>query len=197
MMAKPSLAMAHWDGLFEMAKSSDMLADFGANVANSLIYWYDESEVGVRMARAGIHLDVVLVTTAHPDAVSDTLALIKRLRNGLPAGASRLFVALNSGHGDFSSYADSAEMAEFASLQDAGVLTLLTVPMCTSEIWRDVERNRLTALAAASMSSEELVSRLGTPELETIRGRKALARWHGAVVEAFMDAGVLADDRGQ
>ncbi len=195
LMAKPSLAVAHWDGLFELARSGNTLADFGANVAESLVYWLDESDIGSRLAKADISLDLVIVTTAHPDAVGDALSIVNRLREALPPGSRRLFVALNAAVGDFDSYADSAEMTAFADLVDAGELTLVVVPKCGSEIWRDVERHRITPLAAAAMSAEDLANRLGTPELETIRGRKALAKWHKAVVDGFQEAGLLPADR--
>ncbi len=188
LIAKPSLAIAHYDKLFEIARRGDLLADFGANVAGALLYWLDESEIGPRLARAGIVVSVAVVTTAHPDAVGDGLALIERLRALVPAESRRLFLVLNQGAGDFDSYADSKEMAAFEALVDAGDLTLVVVPKCGSEIWRDVERHRITALAAARMTSEELQERLGTPELETARGRKALAKWHQAVVDGFVEA---------
>ena len=196
LMAKPSLAIAHWDGLFEKLRGgADMLVDFGANVSASLLYWMEESEVGMRLARAGIRLDLVLVTTAHPDAVGDAVALVRRLRAAIPAESRRIFVILNQGAGDFDSYAESAEMSEFRALDDSGEMSFVVVPKCGSEIWRDVERHRITALAAARMPVEELQARLKTPELETARGRKALARWHQAVVEAFIDGGLFPDDR--
>ncbi len=196
LQAKPSLAVAHWDGLFDIARSGHSLVDFGANVTESLLFWLDESEIGPKLAEAKVVLAPVVVTTAHPDSVADALALVNRLREALPRGSRRLFVALNCAAGDFDSYADSPEMAAFGELVAAGELTLVVVPRCGSEIWRDAERARITALAAATMAAEDLQSRLKTPVLETARGRKALARWHAAVVDAFMDGGFFPDDRG-
>jgi len=191
LQAKPSLAISHWDGLFELAKNAPILADFGANVAQSLLYWLDDSDIGPRLAKAGAVIDFVIVVTAQPDAVGDALALIQQLRAIIPATSCRLFVALNEGHGDFDSYADSDEMSAFTALVEAGELALLVVPKCTSEIWRDVERRRITALGATKMAADDLQALLGTPEGETVRGRKALAKWHKAVVEAAAEVGLL------
>lgn len=193
--AKPSLSISHWDGLFNRARATDILCDFGANVSSSLLHWLDESDIGERLAPAGIHLDVVLVTTAHPDGVGDALDLAKRLVALIPPESRRLFLVLNAAAGGFDAYASSAELAAFTSMVEAGDLAMVVVPRCGSEIWQDAERARLTPLAAAAMPAAELALRLGTPELETARGRKALARWHKAVIDAFQDAGLLADDR--
>jgi len=193
LLNKPSLAVAHYDQLFEAAKTDDMLVDFGANVSSSLLYWMEESEIGERLGRAGIHLDIVIITTAHPDAVGDALELVKRLRHLLPKSASRLFVALNQGAGDIDAYANSPEMAEFTALRGAGDIELMLIPKCISEIWRDIEKHRITAFAANAMSSEKLASKLGTPELETSRGRKALGKWHKAVISEFVRCGIVAD----
>lgn len=193
LLAKPALAISHWDGLFDLAKTGPTLADFGANVAASLLYWLDESDIGARLAAAGGSIDFVVVTTAHPDAVGDALALVERLRSAIPGECRRLYVVLNQAAGGFDAYTDSGEMAAFAQLVDAGELTLVVVPLCGSEIWRDVERKRITALGASAMPAAQLQALLGTPELETARGRKALARWHKAVVEAFIEADVIAD----
>jgi MinD-like ATPase involved in chromosome partitioning or flagellar assembly len=192
---KPSLAISHWDSLFERAKLGPTLADFGANVAGSLLYWLDESDIGARLAATGSSIDFVVVTTANPTAVADALTVVERLRAAAPTACRRIFVALNQYSGPFDAYADSAELAAFGRLVEAGELTLVVVPKCSSEIWLDAERLRITALKAAAMPAAELQALLATPELETARGRKALARWHKAVVEACMDAGLLSDDR--
>ena len=46
LLNKPSLAVAHYDDLFEMAKADNMFVDFGANVSGSLLYWLEESDIG-------------------------------------------------------------------------------------------------------------------------------------------------------
>jgi len=192
--AKPSLSVAHWDFLLNRARTADIMCDFGANVSSSLLHWLDESDIGERLEPAGIHLDIVLVATAHPDAVADALDLAKRFSALIPPGSRRIFLVLNQAHGDFDAYVSSPEMTAFTAMVEVGDLAMVIVPRCGSEIWRDVERARLTPLAAAAMPAAELAVRLGTPELETARGRKALARWHEAVITAFQDAGLLADD---
>ena len=188
--AKPALAVSHWDQLYELMRGGPVLADFGANVASSLLAWIDRSEVAELLADDGIGVDVITVTTAHPDAVSDALTILRRL-NTLQAPTLRHFLVLNGAAGPFDSYADSAEQAAFAAMVDAERLTMLAVPLCGSEIWRDCERHRITPLGAAKMSADELIAVLKTPRLETRRGRGELAAWHRDVVDAYLSAGLL------
>ena len=189
--AKPSLALSHWDALYELARSTNLLVDFGANVASSLLAWIDRSEIAELLADDGVSLDVVVVATAHPDAFGDALTILRRLR-ALKAPTMRLFLALNASAGPFDAYADSPEQTEFSAMVDAGELTIVLVPLCGSEIWRDCERQRLTPLRAAAMPADELAALLKTPRLETRRGRGELAAWHRDVVEGFVTAGLLA-----
>ena len=195
LMAKPTLAVGHWDSLFELARISDLFVDFGANVSSSLMYWLDASDIGPRLSRHDIIIDIVIVTTANPDSVADALELVHRLRELIPAGSRRMFVALNQAAGAFDAYAATQEMNEFIALVEAGELALVSVPRCTSEIWLDVEKARLTAFGATAMSSDELQLLLRTPELETARGRKALAKWHRTVIDSFIDAGLFPNDQ--
>lgn len=191
LVAKPTLSVSHWDQLFDRACSTCMLCDFGANVASSLLFWIQESDIGERLEPAGIQLDIIVVTTAHPDSVSDALSIVKELRQLIPESIRRFFLVMNHSAGGFEAYASSPELVYFADLVEASELAMIIVPRCGSEIWRDTERARITPLAAAAMTSAELSARLGTPTLETARGRKALARWHAAVVQAFQDAGLV------
>ncbi|MEI7606853.1 MAG: AAA family ATPase [Rhodospirillaceae bacterium] len=191
---KPSLAVAHWDGLYELTRASNLLVDFGANVASSLLAWIDRSEIADLLAEDGVSLDVVVVATAHPDAVADALTILRRLL-ALKAPTMRLFLALNSAAGPFDAYSDSPEQAEFSAMVEAGDLTMVVVPLCGSEVWRDCERHRITPLRAATMSADELAAILKTPRLETRRGRGELSAWHRDVVDSFVAAGLLPDTR--
>ena len=191
--AKPSLALSHWDQLYELCRRHNLIADFGANVTSTLLSWIEQSQIAELLADDGVSLDVVVVTTAHPDSVGDALGILQRL-DALTAPTLRLFLVLNCSAGDFDSYADSAEQEAFGEMVSAGTLTIVEVPRCGSEIWRDCERHRITPLHASTMSPDALSEMLRTPRLETRRGRGELAKWHRDVIDAFLTAELLPRD---
>ena len=172
---------------------SNLIADFGANVTSTLLSWIEQSQIAELLADDGVSLDVVVVTTAHPDSVGDALGILQRL-DALTAPTLRLFLVLNCAAGDFDSYADSAEQEAFGEMVSAGTLTIVEVPRCGSEIWRDCERHRITPLHASTMSPDALSEMLRTPRLETRRGRGELAKWHRDVIDAFLTAELLPRD---
>ena len=193
LMSKPSLAVSHWDRLFETAVQSDTLVDFGANVASSVLFWVENSEIGQALSDNDIQLDLIIVTTANSDSIRDALDLTRRLCSAIPKSSRRVCVALNCADGDFDSYEDTPELDAFRQLVESGDAVMTFVPHCGSEIWRDIDRHRITAFGASQMPAEDLAKILKTRPLETTRGRKALAKWHKEVISDFILADILED----
>ena len=155
LLQQPTLALSHWDRLYELACATDMLVDFGANVAGSLLTWFETSGIPKSLVADGVGMDIVVVTTADPISVSNARFVLEKFQS-LRSDAMRLFLALSYADGPFDAYVDSPEYAAFARLVDADALTMLQIPYCASEIWSDCRRHFITPYAAMMMDEKEL-----------------------------------------
>jgi hypothetical protein len=194
LLKRPTLKISHWDALYELAKTDNLLVDFGANVAPDVLAWLKSTEIGRRLAPAGVTFDFVLVTTRQEDSVGDAANLVRRIRKLIPAESRRIFLMLNEKEGEFDSYADSPELAEFNALCDAGEMAMIALEKCGSEIWMECDKHRLPTTVAIAMPEKDLEGLFRMKDTEIGRGQGSLARWHRKLIKGCMVAGLLEDD---
>ena len=189
----PTLALSHWDRLIDMIDTETSVVDFGANVAAPLMHWCAESEIDEVLTDMGITVTVVIPTTANPTANEDALKTTDLVKVALPS--ADVVVVLNKSEGDFTGYEGTASFDKLAKMARRNQIAVASIGRCISEIFKDVERQRIPVFEAICASPVELAEQLGTSPLPTRRGKKHLAIWYANAIDGLVAAGALPPEK--